>query len=122
MGDGVTQHSQSMVNSKMVILYRLEPGCLGPDGIDHIEIFCSIAERALQSLNADICQWQLTPRFDKSLDELQYSLAGKILTKDKAAKYVLACDADLAQLEEFFEDKLTELINKYIARKLPAHT
>jgi len=120
MSDGATNQGSNRVNHKLVILYRLEPGCLGPDGIDHIEVFCLIAQKALQSLNADICQWQLTPRFDKSLDEAQYSLAGKILTKDKAIKYMHACNAELSQLEEFFEDKLTELINKYIARKLPS--
>ena len=52
MSDGVTEHSQSMVNSKMVVLYRLEPGCLGPDGIDHIEIFSGI--QSIYILNQEI--------------------------------------------------------------------
>jgi len=120
MSNDYTNGDLNRVSNKLVILYRLEPGCLGPDGIDHIEVFCHIAQKALQSLNAEICQWQLTPRFDKNLDETQYSLAGKMLTKDKAIKYVQACDAELSQLEEFFQDKLTELINKYVARKHPS--
>ncbi|MCL1142494.1 hypothetical protein [Shewanella gaetbuli] len=116
---GIYQQNDIQTPPKLVILYRLEPGCLGPDGLDHIEVFCQIAQRALATLNANICYWQLTPRFDKSLAELQYSLAGKTLTRDKAAIYVSACQADLTQLEEFFEDKLTLLINRYIARKIP---
>lgn len=108
-----SQHSAT----KLVILYRLEPGCLGPDGVDHIATFCQLAERALVHLNADICQWFLAPRFDKSLIEFQYSLAGKVLSHDKAVKFVASFDQQLDVIEAQFEDKLTQLINQYIARK-----
>jgi hypothetical protein len=103
--------------SKLVILCRLEPGCLGPDGVDHINTFCRVAERALVTLNADVCHWLLAPRVDKSLIEIQYSLAGKVLSRDKAIKFIGSYDQDLNVIEERFEDKLTQLINQYIARK-----
>jgi hypothetical protein len=112
----------STADNKLVILFRLEPGCLGPDGIEHIEVFCAIAERALQSLNQQVCRWQLTPRYDKSLDEVQYSLAGKVLPLDKAVKYLQACDTELSQLMEHFEDKLAQLINQYLDRKASLKT
>ena len=104
-------------DNKMVILFRLEPGCLGPDGADHINTFCSIAQRAIVTLNADVCHWLLEPRFDKSLEEIQYSLAGKTLSKEKAAKYLQSFGLNIDELEEHFEDKMTKLINQYIARK-----
>jgi len=102
---------------KLVVLCRLEPGCLGPDGIDHIDAFCKVAERALVNFNADICHWCLAPRLDKSLIEIQYSLAGKVLSRDKAIKFISSFEQDLDVIEERFEDKLTQLINQYIARK-----
>ncbi|UAL41644.1 hypothetical protein K8B83_12070 [Shewanella inventionis] len=102
---------------KLVILCRLEPGCLGPDGVGHIITFSQLAERSLANFNADICQWFISPRFDKSLAEIQYSLAGKILPRDKAIKFVQSFDQNLDDIEERFEDKLTQLINQYIARK-----
>jgi hypothetical protein len=103
---------------KVVILFRLEPGCLGPDGADHIETFCHVAERALVNLNADVCHWFLAPRLDKSLTEIQYSLAGKVLSRDKAVKFIDSFEQNLDEIEARFEDKLTQLINQYIARKL----
>ncbi|MGX9463184.1 hypothetical protein ACWXWU_18390 [Shewanella sp. A14] len=102
---------------KLVILCRLEPGCLGPDGVDHIDTFCQISERALANLNADVCHWFIAPRFDKSLVEMQYSLAGKVLSRDKAVKFIGSFEQDLDLIEERFENKLTQLINQYIARK-----
>ena len=102
---------------KLLILFRLEPGCLGPDGVDHIETFCQLAERTLANLNADVCQWFISPRFDKSFVEIQYSLAGKVLPRDKAIKFVQSFEQNLDTIEERFEDKLTQLINQYIARK-----
>jgi hypothetical protein len=102
---------------KLVILFRLEPGCLGPDGVDHIETFCHVAERALVTLNADVCHWFLAPRFDKNVIEIQYSLAGKVLSRDKALKFIASFEQNLDEIEGRFEDKLTQLINQYIARK-----
>ena len=102
---------------KLVILFRLEPGCLGPDGVNHIDTFCHVAEQALTNLNADVCHWFLTPRFDKNLNEIQYSVAGKVLSRDKAVKFISSFNQNFDEIEERFEDKLTQLINQYIARK-----
>ncbi|MFT6898769.1 MAG: hypothetical protein ACJA13_003196, partial [Paraglaciecola sp.] len=30
---------------KLTVTFRVEPGCLGPDGISHIEAFCKFAKR-----------------------------------------------------------------------------
>ena len=77
------------VERKIAVLCRVEPGCLGPDGRDHIEAFCALAQRAMQHFDVDVGTWILTPRYDKTLEEMQYSVA----------------------------DKLTSLINLYLARK-----
>jgi hypothetical protein len=102
---------------KLVVLCRIEPGCLGPDGVDHINAFCQVAERTLVNLNADVCHWFLAPRFDKNVIEIQYSLAGKVLSRDKALKFIASFEQNLDEIEGRFEDKLTQLINQYIARK-----
>ncbi|MGI2170924.1 hypothetical protein ACROAE_12195 [Shewanella sp. MF05960] len=115
--EDLLKSTQQYSPQKLLILFRLEPGCLGPDGVDHIDTFCQLAERTLTHLNADVCQWFISPRFDKSLVEIQYSLAGKVLPRDKALKFVQSFEQSLDTLEERFEDKLTQLINQYIARK-----
>lgn len=41
-------------NVMLLILHRLEPGCLGPDGADHVEQFCQLAEKAIQGLAPEV--------------------------------------------------------------------
>ena len=106
-----------MFDNKLIVLYRLEPGCLGPDGIDHIDTFCTLAQQTLAAYDTDSCQWLLEPRYNKQLDEMAYCLANKMLTRVQAAKYLARFGHDLEQVQEVFEDKLTHLINQYIARK-----
>ena len=40
-----------MSNLQLAVIYRVEPGCLGPEGAAHIEGFCQFAQlhEALQS-------------------------------------------------------------------------
>jgi hypothetical protein len=102
---------------KLSVLCRVEPGCLGPDGVEHIETFCLLAQQAIQYLDADVSTWILVPRYDKTLDEMQYSLGSKILTEDQASRYMVLLGRDLSAFEERFQDKLTSLISQYLARK-----
>lgn len=112
----MSSHSINISDTNLVILCRLEPGCLGPDGVDHIETFCRVAQKALTTHEADVCHWILEPRFDKGLEEFQYSLAGKSLTREQAQKYLALAHREWGPFEEKFEDKLTQLINLYLAR------
>lgn len=34
---------------KIRLMYRVEPGCLGPDGANHIEDFCRFANKHIKS-------------------------------------------------------------------------
>ncbi|GIU43219.1 hypothetical protein TUM3794_28360 [Shewanella colwelliana] len=104
-------------NKKLVLLCRIEPGCLGPDGIDHIANFCRFANGALKHVDAEFIKWRPLPRYDKSLDEIEYSIAGKGLTRPQAAQYLAVFDKSLEEFEEHFHDTLTELIDIYLAKK-----
>lgn len=101
----------------LLILHRLEPGCLGPDGIDHVEQFCELAEKAVQTLAPQICAWKLVPRYDKSQPEMSYFLGSKQLTKEQTDRYLEMFSMEIDEFEEKFHGKLTQLINQYLARK-----
>lgn len=105
------------VERKIAVLCRVEPGCLGPDGLDHIEAFCALAQRAMQHFDVDVGTWILTPRYDKTLEEMQYSVANKLLSHAQATQYFALIGRDIEAFEERFQDKLTSLINLYLARK-----
>ncbi len=97
---------------KMTVLFRIEPGCLGPDGKDHVEGFCTFAKKEVRSLHGDFVRWVITPRYDKSLPETEYKTNNKRLNHDKAAQYLLVFGQDLDDFEEHFQDKLSELIDQ----------
>lgn len=105
----------STVQMCLTILYRIEPGCLGPDGIDHVELFSQIAQRYFNKKSVQGINWLIVPRYDKSLKELQYSVAGKKLDEIQADKILDAFELSLEEVVENFQDKLPELIDQYIA-------
>ncbi|GAC15679.1 hypothetical protein [Aliiglaciecola lipolytica] len=101
---------------KLTVTFRVEPGCLGPDGADHIVGFCKHAKQAVAGLDSDFVRWVITPRFDKSLLETEYRTNGKRLNQQQAALYLSAFGKSLDDFEEHLQDKLSELIDTYLGR------
>lgn len=101
---------------KLNVLFRVEPGCLGPDGKDHIEGFCKFAKKQVASLHSDFVRWSITPRYDKTLPETEFKTRGKRLDHDKAEKYLLIFGQELEEFEEQFQELLSELIDQYLGR------
>lgn len=54
----------------------------------HREIFASLVMTELKMLDAGFVFWEILPRYDKSLPELQYRIGNKNLDADKAEKYL----------------------------------
>lgn len=69
---------------KLTVVSRIEPGCLGPEGDNLVDDFCQFAQKGLASLDSDFVHWELSPRVDKSLPEMQYHLQQKRITHDQA--------------------------------------
>lgn len=105
-----------MSTLKATILVRIEPGCLGPTGADYIEEFCAFAGPVFTKINAAFLNWQLTPRYDKSLPEIQYHINGRPLSNEKAKQYLAAFHCDIANIEEDISAKLSICIDKFFER------
>lgn len=101
---------------KLTVTFRVEPGCLGPDGADHIEGFCKHAKKSVADLDSDFVRWVITPRYDKSLAETEYRTNGKRLNHDKAELYLKVFGKELDEFEEHLQDSLSELIDEYLGR------
>ncbi len=101
-------------NKKLCVTFRLEAGCLGPQGEDHISAFCESAQVMVNKMHADFVNWSIVPRSDKSLAEIEYKLNNKKLTHDKAAKYLEIFGKNLDEFEENLQDKLALHIDKYL--------
>jgi hypothetical protein len=93
-------------NQKLYVTFRLEPGCLGPQGEDHISDFCTTAQQRVEKIHADFVSWSIVPRTDKMLPELEYKLNNKKLNHDKAEKYLELFNKNLNEFEENLQDKL----------------
>ena len=102
---------------KLNVLYRVEPGCLGPDGPNTIESFCDYAEKSVENLDSDFVHWDIVPRFDKSLPEMEYKALNKRMSHDQAARYLAVFHKDLDEFEEHLHEQLGNLIEDYLGRK-----
>ncbi|WP_417760718.1 hypothetical protein [Shewanella sp.] len=100
----------------ITVLYRVEPGCLGPAGMDYIEAFCAYAQTEFEKLAYDAMNWSIAPRYDKTLPEIQYQLAGKSLSKTQATLYFTKKGLELERFEELLELKIADLIEKHLGR------
>jgi len=100
-------------SKKLTVTYRVEPGCLGPQGKDLIDKFCGFAQEGVQLLDADYVIWDIVPRNDKTLPEIQYNVLGKKMNHDQADQYLKAFNKSLDEFEEHLEDKLATLIGEF---------
>ena len=101
-------------DKKLTVIVRLEPSCLGPNGNDLIEEFCNFAQVEVETIDSDFVHWELVPRYDKSLPEMQYKAINKKLSHDKASKYLEIFNKSLDKFENNIHQKLAALINQYL--------
>ena len=101
---------------KMTVIFRMEPGSLGPDGSQYIKEFCEFAQVQLQACAEFYITWSIIPRFDKSLAELEFQLANKKLTSAKAKQYFAVFNESLENFEEQLENNLEAIVNQYFGR------
>ncbi|MCU7938136.1 MAG: hypothetical protein KZQ64_03165 [gamma proteobacterium symbiont of Bathyaustriella thionipta] len=99
---------------KLTIIFRIEPGCLGPNGVNHIEAFCELAEKEFASIDSDFIHWTIIPRLDKSLPEMQYKINNKKLAQDKAEKYLKVFGKSLHEFEDHLHNKIGLIIDQFM--------
>ena len=105
------------IQNKLTILYRIEPGCLGPNGDQHLDQFCALANTMVANNSAllnHIVTWVIEPRWDKTLPEMQFKLIRKSITHDQAATYLKAIGHELDSLESTLVKAITAQVNQYL--------
>lgn len=103
-------------DKKLNVIFRVEPGCLGPEGADHIDSFCKHAQTVMEPIDSGFVHWEITPRNDKALPEMQYRITNKNMSHDQAEKYLALFDKSLDEFEGHLHDKLAMLIDEYLKR------
>jgi hypothetical protein len=101
-------------DKKLSVTYRVEPGCLGPEGASHVVKFCGFAHAELQSLDSDTIVLNIVPRADKMLPEMEYSIVGKKINYAQAEQYLAAFGQSLDDFECQLSDRLANLIDDFM--------
>ena len=99
---------------KLTVLFRVEPGSLGPDGGDHVNAFCDFAGKEFELIDADFINWEIVPRHDKQLPEMEYKVSNKKLSHDKADKYLGVFEKNLDDFADHLVKNLSRLIGQYL--------
>lgn len=110
------------LSQKLTVLYRIEPGCLGPQGKQYIEGFCTMALATIGKTDNSFIRWIIVPRYDKSLPEVQYLVNDKALNREMANRYLMHFGRELEPFENTLYEKLADLIDEYMQdqnRSLP---
>ncbi|MBR9867726.1 MAG: hypothetical protein GYB20_11135 [Oceanospirillales bacterium] len=95
---------------KLLVIYRVESGCLGPEGAQLVDAFCDFAQKKFDSVDSDIIRWTIVPRNSKTLPEIEYNVVGKKISHIQAIRYL----AFFGQNLNGFEGNLSERIARYI--------
>lgn len=103
-------------NKKMLVIFRMEPGSLGPDGNQYINAFCEFAQIQLQASASAFITWSIVPRSDKTLAELEFQILSKKLDRGKASQYLKLFGESIDSFEEQLEDNLEAIINQFFGR------
>lgn len=98
------------------ITFRVEPGSLGPQGRDHVEAFCGLAQQALKPLDAAVMALDIVPRLDKSKPEIECHLSGKKLTQTQMDQWLQSCGYSFDQVEDYLAREISQLIKRYRQR------
>ena len=101
-------------DKKLTVIFRVESGCLGPEGDSHISEFCQFAQKEVAPIDSDFVIWNILPRDDRTLPEMQYQVNNKKLTRDKAEKYLQVFEKKLDDFESHLHEKLDHLIEQYM--------
>ncbi|MBR9885677.1 MAG: hypothetical protein GYB21_19370 [Oceanospirillales bacterium] len=100
---------------KLCVIYRLEPGCLGPNGHDHIKDFCVFADKALRSFDSAFVIWKVQSRDDKSLPEMEYTINNKRLSRDKADRYLALMGKNIDDFEAYIHEDISHMIEDFFS-------
>jgi hypothetical protein len=100
----------------MIVVYRVESGCLGPDGEQLVETFCSKANSRFRDIGAGVVHFLILPRRDKSQPEIQYRIMDKNVPRDKADMYLCKHEIDIEDFEEEITDRIALVIEEFFGR------
>ncbi|MDE3272022.1 hypothetical protein [Pseudoalteromonas sp. G4] len=101
-----------MSNIKLVIRFRLEPGCLGPTGTDYVEDFCRLIN--LVEFSYPFVELNVIPRYDKTLPEWEFLLSDKLISESQADRVLELHNFTIESMEEAVDEFITLKVEQFM--------
>jgi hypothetical protein len=92
---------------KLLLTYRVEPSCLGPDGISRIKDFCNNLTTAFVYYHNNYLIYQFIPVYDKTLAAMKLSINYEYLSEAKSSLYMGFFTQTLESFGEDLQDQFT---------------
>jgi len=103
-------------DKRLTVVFSVEPGCLGPTGLDHVDRFCKFSLGEFNIVDYGFIRWEVVPRHDKAAPEIQYRIQNKLLPRDKAGQFLKLFHKNIDAFEGKIYDKITHQIDEYFGR------
>ncbi len=104
---------------QILVICRIESGCLGPQGREHVVAFCDFIKDKFATPDLHFIQWEVVPREGLKFPELEYRLHGKRLLHDHAEKYLSLFNTEIKDFEDYIDDKIIAQIEQYFLKTDP---
>lgn len=101
---------------KLTVIFRVESGCLGPQGATEVLRFCPFAQQGMGPVEPDCINWKVIPRTNKTDPEIEFTIGGKLLTDSMAERYLSMFGICKDSLEMNMLDEITNLIDLFMGR------
>ncbi|MDU0111802.1 hypothetical protein RT723_02010 [Psychrosphaera aquimarina] len=99
------------------LVVRVEPGSLGPDGLDHVESFCMVAEKVFSKVEFANLTFKIVPRYDKKLPELELLMNRAPLPQQRAVLVLDKLNLTFELIEEEVMERISKLIDRFLGHK-----
>ncbi|GHB60628.1 hypothetical protein GCM10008107_07340 [Psychrosphaera saromensis] len=99
------------------LIVRVEPGSLGPDGLDHVEAFCEVANKVFSKVDYIQLSFTIVPRYDKALPELELLMNDVTLPEQRATLLLDKLHVTFDQVEEEVMERISKLIDRFLGHK-----
>jgi hypothetical protein len=99
---------------KLTVVFRVEPGSLGPNGSDYVEGLCETAQKHFDVIDSGFFRWEIGPRLDKKLPEIEYKINNKKLSNNQAETYLKIFERSKEGFETVLAETIAELINDFL--------
>lgn len=99
------------------LIVRVEPGSLGPDGLNHVESFCVVAEKVFSKVEFANLTFKIVPRYDKTLPELELLMNQLTLPHQRAVMVLDKLNLTYELIEEEVMEHISKLIDRFLGHK-----